>query len=88
MTHAAPHRRARSGRTAQARPAALPSALLLALVRRSRWLWLGWLEAKWAGIQRWRAERAQRRATAKAAAQRPERASFETLEPSYCSRLS
>lgn len=81
MTRAAPHRPARSARTAQARPAAQPSALLLALVRRSRWLWLGWLEAKWAGIQRWRAERVERRASARAAAQRPERATFETLEP-------
>ena len=84
MTNASPHRRARStrsGRTAQARPTAQPSALLLALVRRARWLWLGWLEAKWAGIERWRAERAERRAAAMVAARRPARATFETLEP-------
>ncbi len=58
------------------RGAARPGRLLLALVARARWLWLGWLEAKWAAFQQWR----QRRQAA-AAHVRPERPVIETLEP-------
>ena len=59
-----------------ARRVARPGALLLALVRRARWLWLGWFEARWTALrERAHAWRAARRATP---AERPQ---FETLEP-------
>ena len=51
------------------------SALLLSLVRRARFLWLGWLEAKWAALRQWRARRAVLHAAA------PDRPMIETLEP-------
>ena len=50
-----------TGQGQRTRPAARPSALLLALVRRARWMWLSWLEAKWAAawaeLRQWRARR-------------------------------
>ncbi|MDG0865163.1 choice-of-anchor D domain-containing protein, partial [Pelomonas aquatica] len=60
----------RRGRGFEARP----SELLLALVRRARWLWLGWLEARWNALRGLlRARRARQ--------QRPQGSRFETLEP-------
>ena len=59
-----------------ARHVARPTALLLALVRRARWLWLDGFEARWTALrERVRAWRAARWA---AVAERPQ---FETLEP-------
>ena len=61
-----------AGQGQNTRSPARASALLLALVRRARWMWLGWLEGKWDGLRKWRA---QRRAA------RVDRPMLEALEP-------
>ena len=61
-----------AGQGQNTRSPARASALLLALVRRARWMWLSWLEGKWDSLRKWRA---QRRAT------RVDRPMLETLEP-------
>ena len=70
--------------TPSTRQAATPSALLLRLVQRARWLWLHWIEQRWAAFGRWRADRRAAkaaRAGAAALARRPDRLQIETLEP-------
>ena len=61
-----------NGRGQSSRVCARPSALLLALVRRARWLWLSWLEAKWENLWQWRASHR---------AIRVDRPVLEALEP-------
>ena len=63
---------AQSRRAQHGRMSAKPSALLLALLRRSRWLWLGWFEARWQAHQNWRVARRTPRA---------DRPMLESLEP-------
>ncbi len=70
--------------TPSTRQAATPSALLLRLVQRARWLWLHWIEQRWAAFGRWRAARRAARAAragTAALARRPDRLQIETLEP-------
>ena len=57
-----------------------PSALLLALVRRSDWLWLRWLVARWEMFRTWRATRQARRAAALSMQGNPS-FKIESLEP-------
>ena len=57
---------------------AKPSELLLKLVRRAGWLWVGWLQRRWSALQAWRSERAAARRQSAARSDRPV---IETLEP-------